>query len=174
MNWKRAALVVLAVSPLFIILAAGFGTNPHAVPFMLKDQPAPAFELVTLDGETFDSTTLKGKPTVVNFWATWCVPCVQEHGLLQSAARYYGDTVNFVGVVYQDEKSAAQEYLAEYGNNFTQLWDEGSNAAIDFGVAGVPESFIIDANGVVRYKREGVLTRPIIQEQLEPLIRGGG
>lgn len=131
----------------------------------------PDLRLPTLNGEPFDSSTLEGRPTVVNFWATWCVPCLEEHRLLQSAARYYGKDVDFIGVVYQDERSRAQDYLARSGNQFTQLWDEGSVAAINFGVAGVPESFIVDATGTVRYKREGVLTRSILEEHLEPLIR---
>lgn len=170
MNWKRALLVVLLVSPLFVILAAGFGQDPHQVPFMLKDKPAPAFSLVTIEGKPFSFDELKGKPAVVNFWATWCVPCVQEHGLLQSASRFYEGAANFVGVVYQDEKEAAKEYLARYGNEFTQCMDQDSRTAIDYGVAGVPESFIIDADGVVRYKHEGPLTRRIIERELEPLI----
>ncbi|MEL6545377.1 MAG: DsbE family thiol:disulfide interchange protein [Myxococcota bacterium] len=170
MNWKRAALVVLLVSPLFVILAAGFGQDPHQVPFMLKDKPAPGFALVTLDGKPFDAEKLRGKPAILNFWATWCVPCVQEHGLLQSAARYYEGSAHFVGVVYQDEKDAAQKYLSKHGNRFAQCMDQDSRTAIDYGVAGVPESFIIDAEGVVRYKHEGPLTKPIIERELEPLI----
>ncbi|MEL6759416.1 MAG: redoxin domain-containing protein [Myxococcota bacterium] len=170
MNWKRAGLVALLISPLFVILAAGFGQDPHAVPFMLKDKPAPSFTLETLAGGTLDSKELAGKPAVVNFWATWCVPCVQEHGLLQSAARYYQGSATFIGIVYQDEKDPANEYLERYGNQFTQLWDEGSKVAIDFGVAGVPESFIIDGDGVVRFKQEGVLTKSVIERELEPLI----
>ncbi|MEM6734420.1 MAG: redoxin family protein, partial [Myxococcota bacterium] len=90
--------------------------------------------------------------------------------LLQSAARYYEGSANFVGVVYQDEEDAAEKYLQRYGNSFTQCMDQDSRAAIDFGVAGVPESFIIDADGVVRYKHEGVLTKAIIERELQPLI----
>lgn len=171
MNWMRAVWVALFVSPLLVVLAFGFGRNPKAVPFMLKDRPAPSFRLSTLGGQTYTSRDLAGKPSIINFWATWCVPCVQEHGLLQSAARYYGEHANFVGVVYQDDELKAKQYLDRYGSSFPQLWDTGSAMAIDFGVAGVPESFIIDAGGVVRYKREGVMTRAILEAELEPLLK---
>src|SRR5688572_27419329 len=111
MNWKRAFLPAIVVMPFLLLLASRFGTNPAALPNVLLHQPAPAFELRSLDGEVFSTAALRGKPVIVNFWSTWCVPCKAEHEILQEAAKMWGDKVQFLGVIYQDSEEAARAYL---------------------------------------------------------------
>lgn len=149
------------------VLAKGFGLDPHEVPSVLAGRPAPDFSLTAL-GETTPVrlSAFKGKPVVLNFWATWCEPCKHEHEMLQNAARAYGDKVQFLGVVYQDAPEAVAAYLQRYGSTFTQLIDPESRTAIDYGVSGIPESFIIDATGVVVHKQTGVLTGELLISQL--------
>lgn len=173
MNWRSAILGAVLVVPLLVVLALGFGQDPHEVPSVLEGQPAPAFALTTVDGTPLSLAALRGKPVVLNFWATWCRPCKLEHGLLQQSARMYGDRVQFVGIVYQDELDAVRGYLKEGGDAYPQLMDQGSKIAIDYGVAGVPESFFIDAQGNIRRKQAGVLTPDVLHSTLDQLLGEG-
>jgi len=170
MNWRAAILSTLFVLPLIIVLAAGFGTDPHAVPNLLINNPAPDFELATVDGKTFSSKSLKGKPTLLNFWSTWCEPCKLEHELLQEASKFYGDRVQFVGIVYQDNVEAAQAYLKVRSNLYPQLMDEGSRSAIDYGVSGVPETYVLSADGTVIHKEAGVISGAVIRQYIDPML----
>ena len=173
MRWKIVFVGFLITAPLFLILASGFGNNPHAVPFMLLDKPAPAFELQTLDGSTIDLVSLAGKPVVLNFWSTWCEPGKLEHELLQRASNHYGESVQFLGVVYEDSAEAAREYLKTKTNLYPQLVDPGSRTALDYGISGVPESFFITSNGHVLHKQAGVVTGPLIIEKVGMMLGGG-
>lgn len=152
-------LVGLAlVAVLLGILASGFGNDPRAVPSVLDSQPAPTFVLSDLDGQTWELARLRGKPVVLNFWSTWCGPCKAEHPLLQQAARMYPD-VQFLGVVYADEPEACRRYLAQAGTTYDHLIDPDGRIAIEYGVAGVPETFFIDRDGVIVHKHTGPLSR---------------
>jgi len=173
MSWRAVIIGSLIVVPLVVILALGFGQDPHEVPSVLEGKPAPAFSLTTVDGEPISLEAMRGKPVVVNFWSTWCQPCKIEHGLLQQSARLYSGRVQFVGIVYQDEPAAVRRYLATYDQAYPQLLDDGSKVAIDYGVAGVPESFIIDAQGTIVKKQAGVLTPDVLRGTLERLLAGG-
>jgi cytochrome c biogenesis protein CcmG/thiol:disulfide interchange protein DsbE len=173
MNWRRAFWVALVTLPLIALLAFGFGRDPHRVPFALAGKPAPDFTLRTLEDKELGLTSLRGKPVVLNFWSTWCEPCKLEHELLQQAARFYGEAVQFVGVVYQDSNENARAYLEQHGSAFPQLADPDSRVAIDFGVAGVPESFLLDASGVVMEKQAGVLNGQLLRDWLDPRVGGG-
>jgi cytochrome c biogenesis protein CcmG, thiol:disulfide interchange protein DsbE len=173
MNWRSALIAAVLTAPMVAILALGFGRNPQAVPSVLEGKAAPSFALSSLDGKPLTSDELRGKPVVLNFWASWCQPCMVEHEALQNAARALGDKVHFLGVVFQDSPANAKEYLAQRGNVFPQLLDPTSKLAIDFGVAGVPESFFLDKNGVVRRKHVGVLTEELIATQVMPLLGEG-
>ena len=173
MNWKRALIPVIPIAVLLAILYSGFGTNPHAVPFVLQGREAPQFRATTLDGKVVDTKEMLGKPVVVNFWSTWCEPCKMEHELLQQSARAYGDAVQFVGIVYQDKEPAVRSYLSRRTNIYPQMMDEDSRLAIEYGVSGVPESFFVDAQGRILHKEAGVLSPPVLTAKLGELLRGG-
>jgi len=166
MNWWRAIIPGLLILPIIVVLALAFGTDPRAIPFALRDRPAPAFNLQSLDGRTFNSTELAGKPVVLNFWSTWCGPCKYEHEYLQRGAQQYAGRVVFLGVIYEDDPDKARSYLASRSNVFPQLIDQDSKLAIEYGVSGVPETYIIDPSGIVRHKEAGPITDAAYLAQL--------
>lgn len=174
MNWKMVGMGALFVVPLLIVLAMGFQHDPHAVPSVLEGRPAPNFQLATLDGKPMGLADLKGKPAVINFWATWCYPCKAEHNLLQEAAQYYNGKVQFVGVVYQDSAEDTRKYLATHASHYPHLMDKDSRVAIDFGVAGVPESFILNPNGQIVHKQAGVLNGDVLRQYLDVMVAQAG
>lgn len=167
MNWKRALVAVLVFVPVVAVLAFGFGRDPHAVPFALRDRPAPAFALPALRGDgTVSLADYRGRAVVLNFWASWCIPCAHEQPVLDWASREWADRAQFVGVVYQDTRERALAYLDEHGAAFPHAVDANSSVALDYGLAGVPETFFIDARGVIRDKHVGPLTPPDLVERL--------
>lgn len=171
MRWRNVIIVALAILPLIALLAFGFGHNPHAVPFALRDQPAPDFTLRTLDGSAMKLSQLRGKPVVLNFWASWCEPCKYEHDMLQQAAGYYGDSVQFIGVVYQDREEAIRSYLAQHASVYPHLLDPNTAVAIDYGVSGVPESYLVDAQGIIREKSPGVISGKELRRWLDTRVK---
>lgn len=170
MNWRRAALLALTLVPALWALYAGFGRDPHAVPSMLVGKLAPSLRLVDLDGRTVDLAELRGRPVLLNFWATWCYPCQAEHALLQQTARAHRGELAVFGVIYQDDADNVRRYLRTNPSPYAHLVDPGSQAAIDYGVAGVPESFFIDRAGVVTYKHAGALHPAIVQQALTRIL----
>jgi cytochrome c biogenesis protein CcmG, thiol:disulfide interchange protein DsbE len=173
MRWRNVFIVALVTVPLLVILALGFGQDPHAVPSVLPGKPAPMCDLKGLDGKALSLTDFRGKPIVVNFWASWCVPCEAEHQILQQTARTFGDRVQFLGVVYQDEPETARRYLARSGSAYPQLTDPESRCAIDYGVAGVPETFLIDPAGKVFDKVVGPVSPAPLAKALGDMLQGG-
>jgi cytochrome c biogenesis protein CcmG/thiol:disulfide interchange protein DsbE len=168
MKWKWTLALVLVCGALLMVLKGGFGRNPHEVPFMLKRKPAPAFALRSLLGpEEVKLESLRGQPVVINFWASWCGPCKMEHPVLEWGAREYGHQARFLGVVFEDTEENARAFLQRYGASFPQLMDLRSRTAVDYGVAGVPETYFIDAQGIIREKHVG----PIDPETLAQRIR---
>jgi len=156
-NRKALVLGSLVVLPLLAVLVLNLGRDPHSVRSPLVGKTAPSFALATVDGlETVSLQSLKGRPAVVNFWATWCVPCYQEHPALNGAAQAMRD-VQFLGVVYEDEPERVQAFLRERGNAYPSLLDQGGRTAIAYGVAGVPETFFIDGAGRIVEKYVGPL-----------------
>jgi cytochrome c biogenesis protein CcmG/thiol:disulfide interchange protein DsbE len=109
---------------------------------------------------------------VLNFWATWCVPCFEEHGVLTAGARELGSEVQFLGVVYEDEPSRVQAFLAERGGGYPSLVDPDSRTAIAYGVFGVPETFFIDASGSIVAKHVGPLTDAALAENVRKAREG--
>ncbi len=170
----RVLLLGLALAvPLFVILALGFGHDPRAIDSPLVGKPAPAFALTPLEGgPPVTLASLRGAPVVVNFWATWCVPCQQEHGELQAAARRWRDRARFLGVVYQDEPAKIQAWLARMGVIGTTLVDVGSQVALAYGVTGVPETFLLDGSGVIVHKITGPVTAAELDARLSALLAG--
>ena len=161
---------------LFVVLAAflakGLKLNPREVPSPLIGKPAPAFVLPTLaePGTKIDRQALLGKPYILNVWASWCAPCREEHPLIVSFARR--SPVAVYGLNYKDQPAAAQAWLQQLGNPYrATLVDADGRTGIDFGVYGVPETFVVDAQGVVRWKHVGPLTEEAIRTRLEPLLK---
>ncbi len=166
MRTLRWLLVPILVIPIGWLLFTGFGRDPRELASPLIGQPAPAWSLVTLDGELLSSQELAGQPYLVNFWASWCVPaCVDEHPVLSAA--HENDDVAMVGVLYQDSPADAEAFLARYGDaGYRHVVDEDGRLAIDFGVTGPPETFFVDAGGIVRSRQWGPLTEATMDERL--------
>ena len=160
-----------------LLVALGFGLTRDArvLPSVSVSRPAPEFDLKSLDGRPVRLTDLRGKPMIINFWASWCTECRKEHPLIMAAHDRFGDRIEFVGVVFQDSASNAKSYLVEMGDiavgSYPNLLDPGSRTAIDYGVYGVPETFFVDRRGIVLAKRVGRVTQPILDREILRLLR---
>ncbi len=169
---KRALWAVVIAVPVVLLLASGFGRDPGAISSPLLKHRAPAFTLRTLDDQPFSFASLRGRPVVLNFWASWCVGCKLEHPYLVDAWRTHSPQgVAFVGVVYQDTRSDARAFMKEGGGGWPNLMDPGQKTAIDYGVYGIPETFFIDRKGIVRYKSIGPVTPELLDLQIHRLLR---
>jgi cytochrome c biogenesis protein CcmG, thiol:disulfide interchange protein DsbE len=164
----RWLLVPLLAIPVGWVLFSGLGRDPSEIPSPLIGEPMPAFSLTTLDGRTLGSAELSGAPVVVNFWASWCIPaCVEEHPVLMDLAARYGDQVLIVGILYDDTPQDALEFLVRYGDGgWPQLDDPSGSVGLAFGVLGPPETFFVDAAGIVRAKHYGPLTEASMARNL--------
>lgn len=163
-------LPLLLFLPLIGIMVAGLKLNPHEVPSPLINRQAPAFVLPQLHkmAQSVSPESLKGRVWLLNVWASWCVSCRAEHPLLLSMR----DKVALVGLNYKDRPAAAQAWLARWGDPYLfSAVDADGAAGLDWGVYGVPETFVIDADGVVRYKHIGALDEAAIEETILPLVR---
>lgn len=157
-----AALAV----PLVGILFANLGNDPHSVDSPLVGKPAPDFALPRVDGgEVVRLEDLRGRPVVINFWATWCVPCFQEHEVLMDGALRNPD-VAFLGIVYQDEPELVMRFAAEQGAGYPSLMDVQGRTAIAYGVYGVPETFFIGPDGTIVDKHVGALWPGALAERV--------
>jgi cytochrome c biogenesis protein CcmG/thiol:disulfide interchange protein DsbE len=167
LNRKVLFIGSALVVPIIVLLVMSLGRDPHKVQSPLIGKPAPTFTLRAAGGEeVLDLASLKGTPVVINFWATWCVPCYQEHGVLTEGAQRLQPGVRFVGVVYDDEESKALQFLQQYGSAYPSLMDQLGKTAISYGVYGVPETFFLDANGTIVSKHEGPLTAASLAENI--------
>lgn len=161
---------------LFLILAGflfvGLSRDPREVPSPLIGKPAPAFTASALGDASrrIRREDLLGKVWVMNVWASWCSACREEHPLLVRWARQSG--VTLIGLNYKDERAAGLAWLASGGNPYQDsLHDSDGRIGLDFGVYGVPETFVIDSGGTIRMKHVGPLTPEVLREQIEPLLR---
>lgn len=153
-------------------LAVGLQRDPKEVPSPLIGRPAPNFALTLLHdpAKTVQPADLLGKVWVLNVWASWCVACRQEHPVLVEFAR--SKSAPLYGLNYKDTRPAGQAWLAQFGNPYdASLFDQDGRVGIDFGVYGVPETFVIDKQGVVRLKHIGPLTPEVIKTRIEPLLK---
>jgi cytochrome c biogenesis protein CcmG, thiol:disulfide interchange protein DsbE len=166
-NYKVLAAGLAVVLPTLAVFWKSFGNDPHALPKALEGKHAPAFALTTLTGERVERSSLEGRPFVLNFWATWCIPCAQEHPALLEMARRYGDRVQFYGVLYGDDKEKANAWLEKRGSAFPTLMDPSGRTAIDYGVAGVPETFIVNGKGEIVEKVVGPIDPNAVARVLE-------
>jgi cytochrome c biogenesis protein CcmG/thiol:disulfide interchange protein DsbE len=157
---------------LIAVLFVGLGNDPQQIRSPMIGRPAPAFALKEVGtGQTLDLQTLRGKPTIINFWATWCMPCYQEHPVLIDNARLFGSKVRFVGVVFNDDERSIAKFLRERGSAFPTLIDQQGKTAIAYGVGGVPETFFLDRQGIIVAKFSGPMTTDVLQANLEKAIR---
>ncbi|MBJ94122.1 MAG: thiol:disulfide interchange protein [Rickettsiales bacterium] len=159
-SWP-ALLVGLGLTlPLLGILLSGLFHDPHDLGNPLEDETAPRFTLPRLDGQgTLSLEQLRGKPTIINFWATWCQSCPLEHPVLEQAAREFGDQVQFVGIAYEDKSERLSAWLQRANRGrpsaYPTLIDVGGKVAVAYGVYGVPETYFVDAQGTVKHKKTG-------------------
>jgi cytochrome c biogenesis protein CcmG/thiol:disulfide interchange protein DsbE len=166
MNKGVLAVGLVVTVPLIGLLLVNIHRDPTSISSPLIDKPAPDVRLMELSGGgSVQLSSLKGRPAVVNFWATWCVPCVQEHASLSAGARANPD-VAFLGVVYEDTAENARGFLAQRGAAYPSYADDDGKASIAFGVYGVPETFFIDSKGVIVEKYVGPLDGDTLRQRL--------
>ncbi len=170
-NWWVLGLGALICLPLVWVLASGFGKDPHALPEnSLRGKAAPEWTLSSLDGDEVALSELVGTPIALNFWASWCRPCLAEHPNLLEAAERYEGRVAFFGVAYDDDRATALKWLATHGSRYPNLWDPQHLTAVDYGVTGVPETFFIDREGLIADKVAVPLSFTQIVEKLEAML----
>jgi len=161
---------------IFIMLvgffAVGLMRDPREVPSPFIGKPAPVFKLAQLQeaDRVFTPEDMKGKVWLLNVWASWCVSCRVEHPLLVEMAKK--NVVPIVGLNYKDKREDGLQWLGKFGNPYAlSAYDADGRVGIDYGVYGVPETFVIDKLGVIRYKQIGPITPEALEKQLLPLIR---
>lgn len=157
------------------LLGIGLTLDSDEVPSPLIGKPVPGFELPALadPDRSVQPADLEGRVWLLNVWASWCAPCLDEHPLLMRAARRDGLTV--VGLNYKDERKAALQWLDRHGDPYAlAAYDPKGRAGLDLGVYGVPETYVIDRAGVIRYKHVGPLSEQELKEEILPLVRDLG
>lgn len=172
MNRTVAVIGAIIAAALIAILFAGLGKNPNEIRSPLVGKPAPAFALREVGtGRTVDLAAFKGKPVVINFWATWCGPCWEEHPVLVATARRMDPQVQFLGVVFQDTEEKILSFLRQRGSAYPTVVDQNGKTGIAYGVGGVPETFFLDANGVIVAKYNGPMNADVLNEHLQKVFR---
>ncbi len=172
MKYVRFLIPLAIFLVLVVFLGAGLSLDPKEVPSPLINKPAPAFALTLLDNpeKTIRRDDMLGKVWMLNVWASWCVACREEHPLLVAFSRK--KLLPVYGLNYKDERMAGMKWLSSFGNPYdASLFDHDGRVGIDYGVYGVPETFIIDREGVVRFKQIGPVTEEVLRTKIEPLVR---
>ena len=169
---KKALIPLLIFMVLLGFLGVGLSLKPREIPSPLINKPAPDFSLPTLDAPELKMSTLdlRGKVWILNVWASWCVACRIEHPLLVEFAKTGAAPV--YGLNYKDKREDAIRWLGKFGNPYTRsLSDTDGLVGIDFGVYGVPETFVIDKAGIIRMKHIGPVTPEVLRDDILPLVR---
>ena len=166
-----AAWLLAGVAAALTLLTINIAGPSTAVDTPIVGRPAPAFDLETLDGGRLSVADLRGSPVVVNFWASWCIPCREEAPLLTAAAEEYeAQGLRVVGIVYQDSPQSARDFMRRYGQTYPGLADPDGRTAIDYGVFGIPETFFVDRTGVVRSRQVGPVTEESLRKEIEAIL----
>jgi cytochrome c biogenesis protein CcmG/thiol:disulfide interchange protein DsbE len=181
-NWKRALWAMLAAVPVIWLFAFGFTRDPGEIPSPLPGRDAPSFALevfapgeeplAKVIGDTIDLGDLAGNVVVLNFWASWCLACRDEHTALSDAARHYaGSPVQFLGVLYNDRPPAAVRWISNMGGqSYPSVLDPGARTAIAYGLYGVPETFIVGRDARIAYKQLGPITERVLRTWVDSLL----
>jgi cytochrome c biogenesis protein CcmG/thiol:disulfide interchange protein DsbE len=186
MNWKRAAIGAAVTIPIVALLGFGLTRDPREIPSPLPGREAPRFSLGVIrkgdampdgpaPGDTVRMAELQGKVVVLNYFASWCLACRDEHGVLNDVGRRYADTsdVRFYAVLYNDQVPNGIRWIEEMGGqSYPALRDPGSRTAIDYGLYGVPETFFIGKDGRVAHKHVGPVTDSVLTTWVERLRQG--
>ncbi len=163
--------VVAAILGLVLVLALGFRRDPHDIKTGTVGKPAPAFTLERLDGAgTLSLSQHAGKVVVVNFWASWCIPCRQENpALVRAWERYHTSDVVLVGILYQDSLDAGHAYVRDLGVRWPTVVDEDGRVALAYGVFGIPETFFVSPDGVIAGRHIGPIDEATLVTGIETL-----
>ncbi len=176
-GWKRWAwalplIVFLGLGGLFWVALGG--GNPHNLPSALIGKPVPTFDLPPIKGladdKSFGSSDLAtGTPTIVNVWASWCVPCREEYPILLQLAKRPG--IRLFGINYKDNPDDARQFIGSFGNPFQRLGaDRSGGVSLNWGVYGVPETYIVSGKGIITYRHIGPLTQAAVQQEILPRL----
>lgn len=169
---KKALIPLGIFAVLLVFLAIGLTRDPREIPSPLIGKPAPTFTAPVLGkpGQTFSASDMLGKVWLLNTWASWCVACRVEHPLLIEFVKT--NPLPIIGLDYKDKEDDGLRWLARYGNPYSvAVADQDGRIGIDFGVYGVPESFLIDKVGIIHYKQIGPFTEEALRDKLIPLIK---
>jgi cytochrome c biogenesis protein CcmG/thiol:disulfide interchange protein DsbE len=172
MKTLRWSLPLAVFVVLLVFFAVGLTRDPREVPSPLIGKPVPAFTLAQLHApdKTLGTADLRGQVWLLNVWASWCVSCRVEHPLLLELAK--ANVVPIVGLDYKDKPEEGKAWLAQRGDPYrVSVMDQDGRVGIDWGVYGVPETFVVDKNGVIRYKHIGPVTAEALQETILPMVR---
>lgn len=172
--WKTTLL--LAVTAILGLFALGLDNNPRHIPSPLLHRPAPPFSASALDGgEPVHLEAHRGKWVMVNFWGSWCVSCIAEHPNLIALAQRTKDRTDFVivGVDFRDTLEGGRRFLVTHGDpGYRHAFDPQQKIAIDWGVYGAPESYLVDPQGIIRLKQTGPVDSTWFEKRVLPLMRG--
>lgn len=176
-GWHVA--LVLGVVGLVTLFYQGLWGDPRRIATVLVGTPAPVFSGPEVNtGELISLERYKDKVVMLNFWASWCLECREEHENLLAIHKRFGQDPNFgmLGINYQDREDHARQYLETYGNSFSHVRDLNGAISIDYGVYGVPETFVIDRQGIIRFKQVGPIIGPVYthltEKVIAPLLQG--
>lgn len=173
LRWVVIGVALTFVAGAGLVAGRSLGRDARLVRSPLLGKPAPRFDLPGLDGGRVTSASAEGGVLVVNFWASWCVPCQEEAPVLQAFAEQWADRgVTLVGIIYNDRRSAAAGFRDRYRLTYPQALDPGGRAALDFGVFGIPETYVIDSRGIIMAKLIGAVA-PGVLDDVVIAVRSG-
>jgi cytochrome c biogenesis protein CcmG/thiol:disulfide interchange protein DsbE len=168
----RFAIPLALFIVLVAFLAIGLGHDPRELPSPLINRPAPDFNLTQLHEpqKTFSARDMRGQVWLLNVWASWCVSCREEHPLLLELSR--SGAVPIYGLNYKDKRDDAISWIREFGDPYVlSAADQDGRVGIDYGVYGAPETYLIDRDGVIRFKQVGPITPDLLQQKILPMVR---